>query len=266
LFFHTGGSSIFALAAHNGYTWADCLFPSSWRGETCPKTANNGTAVPTIPTWPEHPYKAPWWHTPIQYLSPTVQPHPYTGYDVFAIVRNPYERSVSEYYYYCQFHKRECFGASGKDDTPERMNAKLRSILLPTITAAKNTSDYFAFWGHWIPQYDYFYNTTINGNIIVGEPSAEPRIVLHLLHNEVLHEEFQSLVAAYGYNLTLPEQRHRSRKELGALHSAEHLTASTMKLIEIAFERDFALGGYEMLSGIVSAREQRQQQQAMEEL
>ena len=230
----TGGSSILRLSASEGFTWADCLFPSSWGHKICPEYNS------TNQNWPKHPHDAPWWHTPVQYLDKS-QPNPYDGSDLFAVVRNPYERAVSEYYYHCKFHKRSCFGGNKKEnDTAERLNAKLQAILKRVLEAPKNTADYYVHWGHWIPQYDYFFDTTKNN---------KPRIVKHLLHNENLNAEFDSLMAAYQLNLTLPAVKSKSRTDLGAQRSVEHLTVKTMKLIEVVFERDFALGGYEMLSG-----------------
>jgi len=246
----TGGSSILRLSASQGFTWADCMFPSSWGKKICPDY--NSTSHQN---WPKHPHDAPWWHTPVQYLDKS-QPNPYDGYDLFAVVRNPYERAVSEYYYYCKFHKKACFGGSNQKegDTAERLNAKLQDILMRVLGAPQNTADYYVHWGHWIPQYDYFFDTTITS----GNNNKPRRIVKHLLHNENLNAEFDSLMAAYQLNLTLPAVKAKSRTDLGAQLGVEHLTVNTMKLIEVVFERDFALGGYEMLSGKVQALEEQQ--------
>jgi hypothetical protein len=73
-------------------------------------------------------------------------------------------------------------------------------------------------------------------------------MVTHLLHNELLKEEFPLLMKAYGLNVSLPEQPMNSRAHFGAKLEVDSLTINTLKMIEAAYEKDFELGGYEMIS------------------
>lgn len=228
-FFHipkAGGSSIVMAALAHNISWGDCLFDSPFTASNCPGNDRE--------KWPEHEHGAPWWHIPIQYLHKD-RKNPYADSDIFVVVRNPYERAVSEYYYHCKFKKQKCFGKNSVHDTPERLNRELQKALQYVLFAKKNSREYYQHWAHWIPQYDYIYH-------------ENKRSVHHILHNEYMEDEFQELVRAYQINVTLPKERKKTRQDLGAKCTALDLNVITMKLIEIVFEKDFEIGGYEMLS------------------
>ena len=103
----TGGSAIEEAAARESLTWGLCHF------ERRP-SYGPGCRRPTF-GWPLKPPKihseiiplfaGELWHTPPTWF---VNPNPYHGAATFTIVRNPYDRIVSEYY--CTFfgaHRRE---------------------------------------------------------------------------------------------------------------------------------------------------------------
>ena len=210
----TGGSSVESVAIKHNLTWGYFLFETK------------GFQRNQI-----------WWHTPIQYLPS----NPYEGSDLFAVVRNPYERVVSEFYYKCQYLARNhpCKKATvNSSDGEAVLNQDIQSVLRVVNQAEPNSKDYYVNWKHWIPQYDYFYNA--NGT----------RMIEHLLHNENLAQEFDSLMDAYGLNMTLPGKHSRPRSDTfkGSALGASALSLDTMKVIESVYAQDFEIGGYSMRS------------------
>lgn len=227
----SGGSSIVSLASQHNLSWGECLFLH--------KIPKLGMDCPPVPTqtqqWPNMFPSQRWWHTPIQYFPSNVT-NPYRGYDLFAVIRNPYDRAVSEFFYYCNLKKKDkCEGP--EDDPAELMNAHIQKSILRFREAERNTSGYYRDFGHWIPQYDFFYDTDNN------------RVVKYMLHLEQLKEQSDSLMRVYyGSNnggVRLSEELVRSRKEYS--FGVKDLTPSTRKLIETVYEQDFVLAGYQML-------------------
>lgn len=232
------GSSIVEAAIQANLNWGDCLFQQEWPGRQCPHP-------PTMPyTPPEEPSNSIPWHLPVFLLDE----NPYTQFDLFVVLRNPYDRAVSEFYYRCDNFPGHCKGLDGHR-AARVLNRNIQLALKTQYHAPHKSEDYVTQWSHWIPQHDFVYHR--NGK----------RLVEHALHVELLQEEFPSLMKAYNYsNITLPpvpvKQRHDNRM------TVQNLTMETIKLIEVVYERDFEVGGYPVWSPQLHAQlEQHKRQQ-----
>ena len=96
----TGGSAVEEAAARVGIAWGLCHFQhKGFLGVGC---TNPDWTFPHPPhlnrrTVPNPRWDGELWHTPPQWLDP----NPYHSHTTFTIVRDPYERVISEYY--CKF-------------------------------------------------------------------------------------------------------------------------------------------------------------------
>ena len=115
----SGGSSIVSLAIQHNRSWGECLFLDKIPklGMECPPLNREQPGPNAFPS-------QRWWHTPIQYFPSA---NPYQGYDLFAIIRNPYDRTVSEFFYHCTLTKKKCKGS--KEGPAELMNRHIQKSL-----------------------------------------------------------------------------------------------------------------------------------------
>lgn len=235
----TGGTAIESEAARRGVTWSIChfAFPQvaemiSLNETICPKGSLKHM-------WPKvQKYHAcPWWHIPPQYFE--LQAHnPYEGADLFAIVRNPYERVISEYYY-VGTHIRQRMSDVVND--PAIFDADIANDLkyvnrMKRGDIARNRSGnapYFMNAGHWIPQYHFIFE-------------RRRRVVKHVLRFENLTSEFHALMELYDLPMRLPKKQVRvsHTKKLSVLN----MTKENVLLIEKIYEEDFLEWGYELMS------------------
>ena len=91
----TGGSAIESIAAMHGIRWGVCHFADNDMVGCKP------SPKPHVP-WRDL-YIGTAWHAPPKVINALVpaESNPYQNADLFVVVRNPYDRAISEYY--CKF-------------------------------------------------------------------------------------------------------------------------------------------------------------------
>lgn len=210
----TGGSAIEKAAATAGINWGACHYmKNQMMGCFTPDFTPSPKEAAQIPVTR---FQSPSpWHTPLQYFVN----HPFPNASTFAVVRNPYDRYISEYY--CPWGGAHV-PPENKDD-PKVMNDYMQRRI-------PNESQQ-----HWLPQHYYIYDD--NGKQIVD----------HVLKFENLDQEFAELMAQYQLNVVLPPSHvNQSKKKL----TVKDLTPETLEVINRFAARDFELFGYEMITNM----------------
>jgi hypothetical protein len=259
----TGGTVIEAVAAKGGIHWTICHFLSSSEVAAmsmniiqCPERDDSGYSK-----WKEvQPFHGiVWWHLPPSYFfkyAEILPANPYFGSDMFAVVRDPYERLISEYYYQQSWlvsadkrlltqdvrYFNEWIKTKVKTYAHSSCQRSAKSDLFQSTNATKS---YLSFDGHLISQYDYVFDGS------VGATSVANKVVKHVLRFENLTEQYNELMNKYGMENLTPLPRENVRKSLPKCMGLFNLTLDNLRLIERVYHRDFEEFGYKMRSSSI---------------
>mmetsp|Transcript_7271 Transcript_7271/g.9009 ORF Transcript_7271/g.9009 Transcript_7271/m.9009 type:complete len:334 (+) Transcript_7271:9-1010(+) len=246
----TGGSAIEKVGAEHGVTWGACHYMN---------ISDVGCFKPdvtyTAPDYQSYAKTSPW-HTPPKIIRShySANENPYTEADLFAVVRNPYDRVISEYYcpwtgFQPKFRKNTKHEKDPND--PKIMNWWVKDMVtrleksLNDYNAIKpedrskqqskgnNEDPYNIAQKHYINQAEYIFD-------------GEKQVVKNIVHYEDLAEEFEALMKKYDLDLKLPPKASggtytNSEKKLTYLD----LDEESIAVINRYAAKDFEMLGYE---------------------
>jgi hypothetical protein len=236
----TGGSSIEIAGAKEGLNWGSCMFKPLLPETNDDIQSNTTIECPTdeirelfrgrpVPRNVRRSL-APW-HVPMQCI-----PNPFYRdlfEELFVVVRNPFDRMLSEYYFNCEdFGLHRCNKDNRND--PAFMNGWIQESITKQATSDDPKCNQYAR-GHFIRQSDFVYHGT-------------RRVVKHILRMEHLEEDFQHLMNSHvsTQHITLPTQKEKSRDTSQDILSVHDFTSTTVEIIQKMYAEDFELGNYSL--------------------
>jgi len=253
----TGGSAIEEMAKRHGIPWGQCAFLPKGHAK-CP-----GRRIPYgIFRARDVPFSGvPIWHVPPKYFdqvmvfrNDTRIGNPYikkNNRTLFAVVRNPYDRLLSEYYFRMHLVLKKPLEYTNK---AKNLNQFVMHHLSRMSKFTPNDARFYQLSGHLIPQYEYVYSdhnpSTMNNtesNIHNPRPPQE-KLVHHVLSFENLVADFENLMTVYGQNKTdwiFPEP-NTIRATSQKLLSPKDFSPESIQLIQTFYRKDFEMFHYDI--------------------
>jgi len=262
----TGGSAIERAGFEHGINWGACHY-TNIKEVGC----SNPDIEYTPPNFQSYELTSPW-HMPPSMLSEYIRnnsalgKNPYDGADLFTVVRNPYDRIVSEYYCPWQGFKPKLekgYKSKMQDiDDPIHLNSWVKDMITNLSAAIKgfdeqnrdivgriirrkqgknyNEDPKILAQKHFINQAKYVYDD--DGNVIVK----------NIIHYENLSEEFHALMQIYGLSdLKLPNKQrggvYTDTKNLKKRLTYRDLDEESIRMINEFAKPDFERLGYTMV-------------------
>ena len=217
----TGGSTLEILGALNNVSWGACHWfdriNGMPKGSNCPPNSRNQQKDPEIidPTW--RMYK---WHLPPKYMPPQ-DTFWMKNASLFAVVRDPYERSVSAWNY-------------ANSNAPERIgNATLMNAHI--VTSLRKQIENRPRYGS-LPGKPYF-----RGELPQSDYIDENVRVLRL---ETLERDFQCMMRGHGIRWEWPQRKVFNKSNKHNSLTTSDLTIETRAMIALAYHEDFVRFGY----------------------
>jgi hypothetical protein len=180
------------------------------------------------------------WHIPFSFFNRDHKNHILKNYKIFAIVRNPFDRIISEYGFWIKYYKlhkndkylynfinelKEIYNTF--EANPQNLNNFIQKVL-------GNNKYEYELDGHLIPMYKYVY---VNKTELIAE----------ILKYENLNIEFNKFIKNNNINLPKDSLLVTHSNTSGIQLTRKHLDDKSIKLIQEYYKKDFELFGYDKL-------------------
>lgn len=165
--------------------------------------------------WHRWKTPGPEWHQPLyQDISQERYLDLLREYDFFCVVRNPYERCISEFY--CSWED----GSPQKNVSLDEFNSFIQKRILENRIST-----------HWAPQSLFIFH-------------QGKQIIKHVLHYENLQEEFAKLMNLYNLPIHLDRYENVSPRKT---YTIKDFSPRTIQMINEFYSDDFQNFGYSRL-------------------